>query len=109
MRFDEENRDITLESLIYAERLAFCLAQQGETAEDIAIMQKKLFELCLKNNTKISHLLETELLQLNPRLRKESIIHAQLHLRLNDLDYPLSAAYRKQILEIAQIGSKVMG
>lgn len=89
---------LTTEALLYVQHLSEHLKALGESHESVDKLKEQLFKYALKCKVPCADILDEEMLQLVPTLRKESVTRAKLEVRLNETSYPLSVAHKEWVL-----------
>lgn len=99
------HRDLALENAAYVASLERQLLLQGIETDDAKTLVHEALAYASHHGSPCADLLDDEMLRMAPRVSREALVRARLHVRHDDRDYPLSVAARNSVLELCSLGS----
>jgi hypothetical protein len=98
------HRDMALENAAYGAALERQLRLQGVDAMEATTLVREVVAYAAHHASPCAEILDDEMLRMAPRISREALVRARLHVRHDDRDYPLSVAARNALLVFANTG-----
>lgn len=106
-RQEGPNFALRAENRLVVRAIAQRLRMNGESMDDIESFARNLIEYANVNQTPCLSILEEELVKLAPRIAPHVLTKTLNHVRINDLNFPLSIKHKARISQIIERSESV--